>query len=128
MAASNSAEAVPQQPVHPQRHRTCEKEAPMPRNMRDLSRQVAIIGVAESDQIGRVPDKTDVQLHVEAAWNAMEDAGVKKSEIDAVFTAGWGTLQMAEYLGITPRYTDSTSVGGSSFVIHLGHAAMDDER
>ena len=96
----------------------------MPRNMRDLSRQVAIIGVAESDQIGRVPDKTDVQLHVEAAWNAMEDAGVKKSEIDAVFTAGWGTLQMAEYLGITPRYTDSTSVGGSSFVIHLGHAAM----
>jgi acetyl-CoA acetyltransferase len=83
---------------------------------------VAIIGVAESDQIGRVPDKSDIQLHVEAAWNAMEEAGVKKEEIDGVFTAGWGTLQMAEYMGITPRYTDSTSVGGSSFVIHLGHA------
>jgi len=93
----------------------------MPWDMRDLRRQVAIIGAAESDQLGIVPDKSAVQLHVEAAWNAMEDAGVKKDEIDAVFNAG-NTLGMAEYMGITPKLTDSTAVGGSSFVIHLGHA------
>ena len=96
----------------------------MARDFRNLSRQVAIIGVAEPDQMGIVPDKSPIQLHAEAAWNAMEDAGVKKEEIDAVFTAGLGTLQQAEYFGIFPRYTDGTSVGGSSFVIHVGHAAM----
>ena len=96
----------------------------MARDFRNLSRQVAIIGVAECDQIGIVPDKSPIQMHAEGAWNAMEDAGVKKEEIDAVFTAGLGTLQQAEYFGIVPRYTDGTSVGGSSFVIHVGHAAM----
>ncbi len=96
----------------------------MPWDFRNLSRQVAIIGVAESDEIGRVPNKSSVQHHVEAALNAMEDAGVKKEEIDALFTAGWGGLQQIEYLGIVPKFMDQTSVGGSSFVIHVGHAAM----
>ena len=48
-------------------------------------------------------------------------------DVDGIFTAGaagWSpTLQLAEYLGIQPTYTDSTSVGGSSFVIHVEHAA-----
>ena len=39
-----------------------------------------------------------------------------------MLTAGWSTLDVAEYLGIEPRFTDSTSVGGASFVIHVAHA------
>ena len=35
-----------------------------------MSTGVAIVGAAESDQIGVVPDKTAVQLHAEAATNA----------------------------------------------------------
>ena len=31
-------------------------------------------------------------------------------------------LQLAEYLGIRPRYVDSTSVGGMSNVMHVRHA------
>jgi len=32
-------------------------------------------------------------------------------------------MATAEYLGIEPGFTDNTSVGGSSFVIHVAHAA-----
>ncbi|MEO6197627.1 MAG: hypothetical protein ABIP58_05895, partial [Dehalococcoidia bacterium] len=87
---------------------------------------IAIVGADESDEIGIVPHKGALQLHAEAALNALDDAGIAKSEVDGVFTcgAGWsGSLQVAEYLGIAPRYTDSTAVGGSSFVIHVEHAA-----
>lgn len=87
-----------------------------------LSRKVAIVGVAESDEIGYVPHKSALQHHAEAAFNALEDAGLKKSDVDGLFTAGPSTLVVGEYLGIRPRYTDSTSVGGSSFVIHVRHA------
>ena len=33
------------------------------------------------------------------------------------------SVEVAEYLGIQPRYTDSTTVGGCSFIVHLHHAA-----
>ena len=91
-----------------------------------LSRAVAIAGADECDEIGFVPHKSTLQLHAEAARNALADAGIDKSEVDGVFTAGAGwsaSLQIAEYLGIQPTYTDSTAVGGSSFVIHVEHAA-----
>ena len=85
-------------------------------------RDIAIVGVAESDEMGTVPNKSSLQHHAEAAHNALEDAGLSKSDVDGVFTAGFSTLATAEYLGIQPGYTDNTSVGGSSFVIHVAHA------
>jgi acetyl-CoA acetyltransferase len=87
-----------------------------------LYQAAAIAGVDESDEIGRVPGKTSLQLHAEAAVNALADAGIDISEVDGIATAGVSTLQTAEYLGITPKWTDGTAVGGSSFVIHVGHA------
>src|SRR5690606_26631389 len=36
----------------------------------------------------------------------------------------FSSMLMAEYMGIRPRYTDSTSIGGSSFVAYVEHAAM----
>ncbi|HLA19813.1 MAG TPA: thiolase, partial [Dehalococcoidia bacterium] len=93
---------------------------------RRLSGRVAIVGADESDEIGIVPHKSTLELHAEAARNALADAGIEMSEVDGVFTAGPGwspSLQVAEYLGISPKYTDGTAVGGSSFVIHVEHAA-----
>ena len=90
--------------------------------LKSLSGKASIVGVAESDQIGRVPEKSPLALHAEAALNALDDAGMGLSDVDGMFTAGWSTLDVAEYLGIQPRFTDSTSVGGSSFVIHVAHA------
>lgn len=87
-----------------------------------LSGKAAIVGVAESNELGRLPNKSPLQLHAEAAHNALEDAGLKLSDVDGFLTAGYNGYDVAEYLGIQPRYTDSTSVGGASFVIHLAHA------
>lgn len=87
-----------------------------------LSGKAAIVGVAESDEIGNVPHKSPLAHHAEAAVNALDDAGLQLADVDGMFTAGWSTLDVAEYLGIQPRFTDSTSVGGSSFVIHVAHA------
>jgi acetyl-CoA acetyltransferase len=86
-------------------------------------RDIAIVGVAESDEMGTVPHKSSLQHHAEAAYNALEDAGLSKNDINGLMTAGFSTLATAEYLGIQPGFTDNTSVGGSSFVIHLAHAA-----
>ncbi|KKK50671.1 hypothetical protein LCGC14_3122680, partial [marine sediment metagenome] len=44
--------------------------------MTNLSKSVAIVGVAESDEIGKVPHKSSLQHHSEAAYNALEDAGL----------------------------------------------------
>ena len=90
--------------------------------MADLSRTTAIVGVAESDEIGRVEHKSSLQHHAEAAYNALEDAGLTLQDVDGLMTAGYSTLMLAEYLGMEPKFTDCTAVGGSSFVIHIAHA------
>ena len=90
--------------------------------MRDLSRSVAIVGVAESDEIGRVENKSSLQHHAEAAHNALEDAGLTIGDVDGLLTAGYPSLVVAEYLGIEPSYTNGTNIGGSSFILHLAHA------
>jgi len=91
-----------------------------------LKRACAIAGVAES-RLGVVPDSTVMTLQAEALVKALEESGLEKSDVDAVFSSGnWGRLpqlQVAEYLGIQPVYSDNTSVGGASFEFHLGHAA-----
>ncbi len=91
-----------------------------------LKKACAIAGVAES-RLGVVPDSTVMTLQAEAMVAALADAGLEKSDVDAVFSSGnWGRLpqlQVAEYLGIRPSYSDNTSVGGASFEFHLGHAA-----
>ena len=92
----------------------------------DVSRlrgQVAIVGVAESDELGRLPHKSALQLHMEATHNALADAGLKKSDIDAVFSSGRNTANdLPEYLGIRPRFVDGTQVGGCSFILQVEHA------
>lgn len=97
-----------------------------PKETKGWLRRVAIVGADESDEIGQVPHKGVLQHHSEAALNALEDAGLALSDVDGLFTCGAGfaaSLQVAEYLGIQPKYTDSTSIGGSSFVVHVEHAA-----
>ncbi|MBM4763347.1 acetyl-CoA acetyltransferase [Bacillus sp. B15-48] len=93
--------------------------------MSKLSRQAAIVGVAESE-LGKVGDKNPLQLQAMAAREALREAGIDKNEIEAVFSAGpyayLQTMTISEYLGITPKFSDSTSLGGSSFEAHIEHA------
>jgi acetyl-CoA acetyltransferase len=88
-----------------------------------LRMSAAIVGAAETDSLGILPDRSAIQLHAEAALNALADAGITKNEIDGVLSAGVSPVQVTEYLGITPTYLDGTSVGGCSFMLHVRHAA-----
>ncbi|MDE2669047.1 MAG: thiolase [Chloroflexota bacterium] len=87
------------------------------------SRSVAIVGAAETTELGRVPGLSKIQLHADAALNALEDCGLKPSDIDGVATAGEAPAGIAHYLGITPTWVDGTAVGGCSFMLHVRHAA-----
>ena len=91
--------------------------------MRELSNSVCIVGVDESDEIGTLPHKSQLALHLEAITNAVRDAGLKITDVDGIFTAGQHSpALLGEALGITPRYVDGTSVGGCSFMILVEHA------
>ncbi|MDN3359657.1 thiolase [Actinomadura sp. DC4] len=82
-----------------------------------------IVGAAETDEIGRLPDRSVFQLHLEGARNALADAGLGKDDVDGVATVGTpGPVQVAHALGITPAWLDGTSVGGTSFLFHVRHA------
>jgi len=83
----------------------------------------AIVGAAETTQLGKIPDVSQVQLHADAALNAMADAGLTAKDIDGVATAGESPTTIAYYLGITPTWVDGTAVGGCSFMLHVRHAA-----
>ena len=84
---------------------------------------VAIVGAAESTKMGKLPDMSQIQIHADAALNAMKDAGLSIKDIDGVATAGHNVTEVAHYLGITPTWVDGTSVGGCSFMLHVRHAA-----
>ncbi len=84
---------------------------------------VAIVGAAETERLGRIPDMSALQLNAEAALNALADCGLKPSDVDGVAAAGVSPIQVAHYLGITPRYVDATTVGGCSYMLHVRHAA-----
>jgi len=84
---------------------------------------VAVVGAAETTEMGRIPNVSVMGLHADAALNALKDAGLKPTDIDGVATAGASPVELAHYLGITPTYADGTSVGGCSFMLHVRHAA-----
>jgi acetyl-CoA acetyltransferase len=88
-----------------------------------LRMSAAIVGASETDVVGIQPDKSAIQLHAEAAFNALADAGLTKDDVDGVLCAGLSPVQIVEYLGITPTFVDGTSVGGCSFMLHVRHAA-----
>ncbi|MFP6796660.1 MAG: thiolase [Pseudomonadales bacterium] len=83
---------------------------------------VAIVGASETTELGRIPDLSQLQLHADAALNAMADAKIKPGDIDGVATAGASPTEIAYYLGIEPHWADGTSVGGCSFMLHVRHA------
>ncbi|MEE8422420.1 MAG: thiolase [Dehalococcoidia bacterium] len=89
---------------------------------RALSHKVAIVGAAETEGLGRLPDIGVLELHAGAAFRAVADAGLSMSDIDGLATAGTSPAQISEYLGIAPRWVDGTSLGGGSFLVHVGHA------
>jgi acetyl-CoA acetyltransferase len=87
---------------------------------------VAVVGAAESD-LGLVsPNTSPVDLMAQGTIRALEDAGLKLSDVDGVFSAAtqsrMAPMALCEYLRIKPKYFDGTIIGGSSFMTHVAHA------
>ena len=72
-------------------------------------------------------DKSLAQLHAESALGALADAGLTKDDVDGYFCAGdapgLGPLSLVDYMGLKLKHMDATETGGSSYVLHVGHAA-----
>jgi acetyl-CoA C-acetyltransferase len=84
-----------------------------------------IAGVYEHPR-REIRDRSIPQLHAEVALGALADAGLDVSDVDGYLcdsSAGFGAISMADYLNLRPRYVDSTETGGSSYLVHVGHAA-----
>jgi acetyl-CoA acetyltransferase len=87
---------------------------------------VAVVGAAESD-LGLVAAQTSpVDLMAQGTMRALDDAGLKLSDVDGVFSSAsqsrFAPMALCEYLRIKPKYFDGTSIGGSSFMTHVAHA------
>lgn len=90
-----------------------------------------ILGVAEAD-LGVFPELTSLDLHLQAILRAIEAAGVSPKDIDGVCVSKGGDLRprdlpaldIAQALGIEPRFIDTTLAGGASPVIQVARAAQ----
>ena len=85
--------------------------------------KTVIVGAAETERIGVVPDMSALEMHAESALLALTDAGLSITDVDGVATAGLLPIAVADRLGVKPTYLDGTSVGGCSFLLHVRHAA-----
>jgi acetyl-CoA acetyltransferase len=85
---------------------------------------VAIVGATDMASPTGMLEKPVRQLELEMVREALDDAGLAIADVDAVFscTGMMASMELAEYLRIQPRYTDSTMTGGSSFEVHVEHA------
>jgi acetyl-CoA acetyltransferase len=86
----------------------------------------AIVGAAESD-LGHVADGLNpIDLMAQGIARAAADAGIRLRDIDGLLCATTQSrtsgLNLSEYLGISPRFIDTTILGGSSFMFHVAHA------
>ncbi|MGH9006184.1 MAG: thiolase, partial [Acidimicrobiales bacterium] len=82
----------------------------------------AIVGVADAASPTGVLDKSGRALEAAMIEEALSDAGLTIRDVDGVCHAG-SSMGLAEYLGVHPRFTEATMTGGSSFEVHVEHAA-----
>lgn len=84
-----------------------------------------ITGVAETP-LGVVTDQSELSMAALAAREALAEAGLTLRDVDGLFVnymGEEGSVQLAEYLGVQPRWSDSTDLGGAAFEAQV-HKAM----
>ena len=87
-----------------------------------LRGRTAIVGVADAVSPTGELDAHGRALEARVIREALADAGLTLADVDGV-CHGQSSVGLAEYLGIHPRFTESTNTGGSSYEIHVEHAA-----
>jgi len=87
---------------------------------------VYVVGVAETP-LGEVRDQTELSMVALAAREALAEAGMTLKDVDGIFVnymGEEGSVQVGEYLGIQPRYGDSSDLGGAAFEAFVHHAML----
>ncbi|MEA2859304.1 MAG: acetyl-CoA C-acetyltransferase [Methylobacteriaceae bacterium] len=88
----------------------------------------AYIAGAYEHPTRKAPDSSLAQLHAEVALGALADAGLTIRDVDGYFCAGdapgMGPMSMVDYLNLKVRHVDATDTGGTSYLIHVSHAAQ----
>ncbi|HLG66773.1 MAG TPA: acetyl-CoA acetyltransferase [Acidimicrobiales bacterium] len=90
-----------------------------------MTRQVAIAGVGLAGRNGQAGGLTPYGLIAQAARHALAESGLTISDVDGLGSTGLGALppvDVAEYLGLRPRWVDSTAVGGAAWEVMAAHA------
>ncbi len=95
---------------------------------RALRNRCAIVGVGNS-RLGQVPGVSSLDLFVEAAVNALEDAGLEPSDIDGLVTRGPDDAYchhqlIGERLGIDARFSTTLDNGGASQILSVALALL----
>jgi len=87
---------------------------------------IYIVGAAESP-LGVVADQSELSMVAIAAKDALAEAGLRLGDVDGLFVnymGDEGSVRVGEYLGIQPRYADSSDFGGGSFETFVLRAMM----
>lgn len=92
--------------------------------------KIVVAGVGETDQ-GKIPDKSSFHFLAEASKIAIDDAGIKKEDVDGIVTAFslveptfMHCTTFADYFGHRPSFFSSVAVGGATAVWMVAEAAM----
>ncbi len=97
--------------------------------MASQKRDAAIVGIYEYPLRKVEPGMTALRIKAESARKALEDAGLKWSDVDGIYDASDGGtmagLNLAEYFGFYPNVIDTTATGGSSYEYQAAHAMRD---
>jgi acetyl-CoA acetyltransferase len=90
-----------------------------------LRAQAAIVGIGELPTRRTYPGRTTVSLMAEAAHLALEDAGLRKEDLDGVVTNGEtvNPLTFAEYIQVQPAFCEGATLHGASGAHSIAIAA-----
>jgi acetyl-CoA acetyltransferase len=95
-----------------------------------MHRRAALVGIGQS-RVGRVPDRSALELQADAALAAAQDAGIRFSDIDGLITTPLRVERwnmpcgvVASALGIKPRFLATEDLAGASGAAMIHHAVM----
>jgi acetyl-CoA acetyltransferase len=98
--------------------------------MMAMDTRAAIVGIGES-RVGKVADRSALQLQADAAQAALADAGLSMADIDGLLTTPvrvehWNMPAgvVAHHLGIRPSFLSTVDLAGASGAAMIHQAAM----
>lgn len=94
--------------------------------MGSLNGSAVVVGAYEHPG-RRLPGHTLAGVHRDVVAGALADAGLSLEDVDGFLTdstaPGLGVVDLMQHLGLRCTYSESSEMGGASYVAYVGHAA-----